>query len=157
MATKPKPRSRKKPPSNWKQLIHSSWTKVLSIILTLGAVAGVFWAADNHWVNFPFHNQTADLTLQKSSSYAKQLASELQLQQQQFADIIKDMQRDQKIQTAQNQAIFLMKQEMSMREAMARLSAANKPIHPEFKAKLAEVVTERERAEAEVRQLLQTK
>lgn len=162
MATKP--RQRKKSPSAVSQLLNSSWTKVLSIILTLGAVAGVFWAADQHWVNFPFHNQAADLTLHKSTSYTKQLASEQALQLKEFASIIRDMQQQQKedkldarILAAQNQANFLLRQEISMREAMARLTAANKPISTDFKAKLQEVAKEREKAEAEVKQLRDTK
>jgi len=157
MTTQPKPkRPRRQPkPSVWVRLFQSTWTKVISIILTIGAVAGVFWAAEQHWVNFPFHSQTADLTLQKSLHYSKQLATDNELKLQQFAAVIQQMQRDQQIQTVQNQAIFLMKQEMSMREAMARLRANNKPVSAEFSAKLKEVEQERLAAETELKRLMQ--
>lgn len=154
---KPRSRSRSKAPSGWQQLIHSSWTKVLSIIVTLGAVAGVFWAADQHWVNFPFHNQTVDLVLQKSSAYAKQLDTDNEKKLTEFAATIKTIQRNAEIKSVQDKAIFLMKQEMSMREAMAKLSAAGKQINPDFKAKLTEVIDERQKAETELKDLMMRK
>ena len=145
------------PPSAWEKLIQSSWTKVLSVILTLGAVAGVFWAADQHWVNFPFHTQSSELTLSKSTDYAKQLDADNNKKLTELAVSIEKIQINAEIKSAQDQVIFLLRQEMSMKEAMAKMSVANKPISMDFKAKLAEVVSEREAAQVELKKLMQAK
>jgi hypothetical protein len=160
MATKPKPaaprRLRRSPA--YKALAPLPSAGILraavSVVLTVGALAGVFWAAEQHWVNFPFHTQASELVLHKSNELAQQLDRDNERKLQQFAAVIQQIQRESKIQTAQNQVVFLMRQEMSMKEGMAKLVALGRVPSPEFKTKLAEVVAERAEAEAQLKHLM---
>lgn len=132
-----------------------NWLRTgVSVLLTIGALAGVFWAAEQHWVNFPFHTQSSELVLHKSNELAQQLDRNNEAKLQQFAAVIQQIQRESQIQTAQNQVVFLMRQEMSMKEAQAKMVALNKPIPPDFKTKLIEVMAERAAAEQQLKQLM---
>lgn len=112
------------------------------VAMAVGVVGG-FIALENHWVNYPFHHESAKTLKMSMDADLAQLSNTLQ-----------QIQRNSAIKAAQDEYFFWMKQEMQYKEVKARLGRSPSR---EFDERMVESKQNREKAESNLKRLQESK